>query len=65
MKLVGLVLLVTCFGQTARADEVKALGAGANSTCGKWLADRQSGNEQLGSRIPFGCGYFLSDSKST
>jgi hypothetical protein len=44
MKLVGLVLLVTCFVQTAGADEVKTLGAGANSTCGKWLADRQSGN---------------------
>ncbi len=45
-KLAALVLLVICFARpaAAAADEVKTLGAGANATCGKWLADRQSGN---------------------
>jgi len=45
MKLAALVFLAICFARPAAADEVKTLGAGANATCGKWLADRQSGNE--------------------
>jgi hypothetical protein len=44
MKLVALVLLAICFARPAAADEVKTLGAGANATCGKWLADRQRGS---------------------
>jgi hypothetical protein len=44
MKLVALVLLAVCFARPAAADEVITLGAGANATCGKWLADRQGGN---------------------
>jgi hypothetical protein len=43
-KLAALVLLAICFARPAAADEVTKLGAGANATCGKWLADRQSGN---------------------
>jgi len=45
MKLTALIVLTICFARpAAAADEVKTLGAGANATCGKWLADRQSGN---------------------
>jgi hypothetical protein len=45
MKLAALVLLAICFARpAAAADEVRTLGAGANATCGKWSADRQSGD---------------------
>jgi hypothetical protein len=44
-KLAALVLLTICFARPAAADEVvTTLGVGANATCGKWLADRQSGS---------------------
>lgn len=41
--LAALVLLLTSGGAFA-ADDIQILGAGAKATCGKWLADRQSGN---------------------
>jgi hypothetical protein len=47
-KLAALVLLTICFARPAAAEEIRIvdlLGAGANATCGKWSADRQSGNE--------------------
>jgi hypothetical protein len=47
VKLVALVLLAVFFARPAAADEVKTLGAGANATCGKWLADRQGGERFL------------------
>jgi hypothetical protein len=43
-KLAAVVILTICFARPAIADDVKTLGAGANDTCGKWLADRQSGS---------------------
>jgi hypothetical protein len=44
IKLAALVFPTICFARPAAADEVQLLGPGSNSTCGKWLADRQSGN---------------------
>jgi hypothetical protein len=44
MKMATLVLVAICFARSATADDVQTLGAGARATCGKWLADRQSGN---------------------
>jgi hypothetical protein len=45
MKLVAMVFLAICFARPAAAvDGVQILGAGSKATCGKWLADRQSGN---------------------
>jgi hypothetical protein len=47
VKLAALVLLAICFARSATADDVRTLGVGASATCGKWLADRQSGNAFL------------------
>jgi hypothetical protein len=44
MKLAALIVLTICFAGPAAADGVTTLGTGANATCGKWLADRQSGS---------------------
>jgi hypothetical protein len=43
-RLVALFFLTVCAVRpAAAADDVQLLGAGANATCGKWLADRESG----------------------
>jgi hypothetical protein len=43
-KLIGAALALLMTSGAAFADDVRTLGAGANATCGRWSADRQSGN---------------------
>jgi hypothetical protein len=37
------VFLTICFAQPTAANAVTVIGAGAKTTCGKWLCERQSG----------------------